>query len=162
MAARNARTARQEDDRELADIPMLAGAAPATLHRLSSHVDRVELPPGAVVVEAGQPVHWVAVATWGELVATGHHPRRWPRGAACGLPEALTHGVAATGVVTAGPARVVFIEARALTAAIALDPAVGLSVARALVRQSPAPLPSTGAARHVRRRHRVVPAGGGA
>ena len=147
-----------EDD--LAAVPLLQALGRADRRRLSRHVDRLDLPDGAVVLEAGRPVQWLAVPLTGGLRARGgHDARRWAPGEVVGLAEGLTHDVAPATIVTDGPSRVLFLEVRALTAAVTVDPVLGLSVARALV---PRPSPVPRRRRFERRRLSPVPVGSAA
>src|SRR5687768_7999341 len=96
-------------------VPLLAVADRRTKRRLAEHVERLRLGDGAVVVERGRPVQWVAFALDGVLSAGR---RTWGPGEAVLLGEALLHGVAPETVVARGDVDVVLVPLRALTAAV--------------------------------------------
>ena len=138
----------------LADVPLLAAAGARTQRRLAPALERLRLASGATIIEAGRPVHWIAVPVDGELGVDGPHAtrRRWVAGSAVHLGEALLHGVAPeTVVVTGGPAEVVFVPLPALTAALSTDPALGMAVARSLAEDATLVAPETSAVRRPRR-----------
>src|SRR5687767_2335945 len=91
-------------DRDLERVPLLAHVRRKGRRRLSSAVERVSLPRGAVVQAAGRPVHWVAFVVDGQVVAdgsAGHRRERWTAGDAIGLAEGLRRDVAPSDAVTA-------------------------------------------------------------
>lgn len=137
---------------ELRAVPVLAVASEATRRKLSRHVDRLDVADATIVIEANQPVRWVVVPLEGRVRSDGPHGRTWGAGQMAGLPEGLTHDVAASSVRTDGPGRVLFVDIRALTAAASTDAAVGLAIARSLVN---AAADTTGAARARGRRRRA-------
>ena len=113
----------------LDEVPLLAVASRRTRRRLAEHVERLQLPDGATIVERGRPVHWVAVVVDGALTGGG---RVWRAGEAVLLGEGLVHGTAPETIVARGQVDVALVPIRALTAAVSMDPSLGLAVARTL------------------------------
>lgn len=126
---------RKSDLDQLESLPLFRGAKRRTLEQLHPYVERLHFVTGAVVIDRGHPVHWIAVPDRGSLRAVEPVGRVWLPGDAAGLPEALVRDVASYTVVAAnGGAHVTLVAVRALTAAVTVDPVVGLAVARVLAR----------------------------
>ena len=134
-------------------VPLLAAADRRTKRRLAGHVERLRLRDGAVIVERGRPVHWIAFALDGAL-ASGR--RSWAPGEAVLLAEALLHGVAPETVVARGDADVLLVPLPALTAAVSSDPSLGLAVARSLAGAATSSAAATPPARRRRFEHRRI------
>jgi hypothetical protein len=154
---RDAGERRSERLGDVGDLPLLRGAARSTVDRLRAHTDQLAVGDGTLVLPAGRPVDWVPVALTGQLRTDGAHGRHWPAGALVELGAALTRRPIDRAVVADGPVQLLYLDARALTAAITLEPVLGLAVARSLAGELE---PAADVRRPVRRRHLrvVVPA----
>ena len=156
---RDAGERRSIETEDVGALPLFRGAARPTLEALRAHTDHLVVGDGTLVLPAGRAVDWLPFAVDGPLREAGPHGRRWPAGRPAGLGEALTRRLLDRAVVADGATTLLYVEVRALTAAITVDPVLGLAVARTLA-GGPAPGDEP-AARPARRRHprrRVVPA----
>jgi hypothetical protein len=126
---------RKPDLDRLQALPLFRSARRRTLEQLHPHVEHVHFAEGAVVLERGDAVHWIAIPYRGSLRAVDPPGRVWAADDAAGLAEALARDLSRTTVVAAaGGADVALVAVRALTAAVTIDPVIGLAVARLLAR----------------------------
>ena len=134
----------------LEGVPLLEAAGTRTRRDLAAHAERLRLPAGAVVVERGRAVQWVAFPTAGALVVRDSPLTRWQDGRPVFLAEGLVHGVAPESVVTHGEAEIVHLPIRALIAAVSVDAGFGLAVARSLAAATASSSAAAGGPRRLR------------
>jgi CRP-like cAMP-binding protein len=140
-------------DRELEAIGLLAKVGRRGRRRLDSTLERARVPAGERVAAAGVPVHWIAFVVAGHVHERGDHGvgRRWSRGDAVGLAEALRRDVAPADIVATTDAELLFLGVRELCALAADEPAFALALARHVAGEARPPKPES---RRRRRRTR--------